>query len=136
MKKLTLATIGDGGLVEDFDRELRALCENIADPNVKTDAVRTITVTLKVKPDAKGQTAGLSYSVKSSLPGADPGIQMAWIAMDEEKKNITLFHVDQRQEPLFKEPTVTEIKPIAGATPKVAEVPPVAAVAPPMNANN
>ena len=135
MQKLTLATIGNGGLIEDFDRELRNLCENIADPNVKTDAVRTITVTVKVKPDKKGQTAGLSYSVKSTLPGADPGEQMTWIAMDEEKKNITLFHVDQRQDNLFKEPTVTEIKPVGGSAPaKVAEMP-APSYAPPMTNN-
>jgi hypothetical protein len=134
--KLTIANLGGGGLIEDFDRELRAVCENIADPNVKTDAVRTVTVIVKVKPDKKGQTAGVSFSVKSSLPGAEPGEQMAWIAMGDDKE-LGLFQVDTRQNPLpFVEPTVTEIHAVSPpAQPaKVAEMP-APTFAPPMGNN-
>lgn len=121
--KLTLATIGGGGLAEDFDREIRRLCENIADPNIPTEAKRSITVTVKVKPDKKGLTAAVTYSVTSSLPGAEPGEAVAWIAMVDNQ--LGLYEADRRQDALpfnNPEPLVTEIKPTAGAN-KLAEMP-------------
>ena len=114
-EKLTLANLGAGGLEEDFARAVKQLCENVADPNVPTDAVRSITISIKVKPDKRGQSAGLAYSVKTNLPGAEPGEAAAWIAMDKENR-LGLFRMDMRQESLpLNEPTVTEIKPVSDA---------------------
>lgn len=120
--ELTLANIGGGGLAEDVSRELRRVCENIADPNCKTDARRSVKIDLKIKPDAKGQTATVTYEVKTSMPGPQPGSTTAWIAMHENK--LGLFQMDLRQNelPFNKESVVTDIIPV-GETPKVAQMP-------------
>ena len=131
-KKLTLATIGGGELVELANRELSKICENVADPAVKTEGVRTMTIKVKIKPDKKGQTAQLSYQVTSALVPTDPGADTAFIAMDPDSQTIALFEADVRQKEMFaKEPTVTEIKPV-GDTPKAADMPPVR-TAPPLS---
>src|ERR1017187_5976632 len=113
-KKVTLANLGGGGLMEDVDREFRNICENIADPNTRTEGSRKINITITVTPDRKGQTAAVAYSVKSTLPGPTPGATTVWIAMDEGQQ-LGLFAMDLRQNqlPFNPDPTVSEIKPIA-----------------------
>jgi hypothetical protein len=131
--ELTLANIGGGGLAEDVTRELRRICENIADPNCKTDAKRSLKIDLKIKPDAKGQTATVTYEVKTSMPGPQPGSTTAWIAMHDNK--LGLFQMDLRQNelPFNPEPHVTEIRPV-GDVPKVAQMP-ATKIAPPVGEN-
>lgn len=137
-KKLDLSNIGGGELMAVTDREILKLCENIADPNIKTEAVRKITITIAVKPDKKGQTAEIKYAVKSSLPGPDASTTTAYIAMAPGTTDITLFGMDVRQQDLFgekQESLVSEIKPTAAAAPatqpKVAEPAQPGAYAPP-----
>jgi hypothetical protein len=135
--KIELANIGGGGLAAQVNRELANICENIADPNVKADSVRKLSIAIKIKPDKKRQTAAMSYSVRSQVPGADAGETTAWIAM--EAGEIGLFSVDTKQnefpfQPSTAEPTVTEIKPIsASQTAKAADPAPPAAYAPPLS---
>lgn len=122
-KEVTLANLGGGELMELATRELRKICENIADPNIKTDAVRKMAINISIKPDKKGQTAEITYGLKSSLPGPDSSKTTAYIAMAPGSEEISLFGMDIRQNELFaeqKEPTVTEIRPVADA-PKMAE---------------
>lgn len=118
-KRLTLASLGGGELELLVERELKKLCENIVDPNVKTEAVRKLTVVLSVKPDKKGQVADITYSVKSALPGPDASKTTAYIAMQPGTHEIALFGVDIRQSDLFKDPkesVITEIRPVASPT--------------------
>lgn len=118
-KRLTLASLGGGELELLVERELKKLCENIVDPNVKTEAVRKLTVVLSVKPDKKGQVADITYSVKSSLPGPDCSKTTAYIAMQPGTSEIALFGVDIRQADLFKKPedsVITTIHPVSSPT--------------------
>lgn len=136
-EKLTLANLGGGELMELVDREMKKLCDNIVDPNIKTEAVRAINISIKVKPDKKGQTADVRYAVKSALPGPDASTTTAYIAMAPGTTDITLFGMDIRQQDLFnekKEPLVSEIKPSAAAQMvKTAEPMKPASFAPPMS---
>jgi hypothetical protein len=128
--KLTLANIGSGELMALADRELTKICENIADPAVKTEGIRTLTIKVKIKPDKKGQTAQMSYACTSALVPTDPGADTAFIAMDPESKIISLFEADVRQREMFTDPTISEIRPVSGQT----SVPvPEPKVAPPMS---
>lgn len=132
--EITLATLGGGELMELTKRDLRKICENIADPNVRTDAKRKLTITIEVTPDKKGQTAELKYSTKLAMPGPEGGKTTAYIAMAPGTSDISLFGLDLRQEQLFtepKEPTVTEIRPVSAQT-NPAELPATPAYAPPM----
>lgn len=120
-KRLTLGSLGGGELELLVERELKKLCENIVDPAVKTEAIRTLNIKLSVKPDKRGQVADITYSVKSSLPGPDASKTTAYIAMQPGTSEIALFGVDIRQSDLFKDPKesiVTEIRPVAPPTGK------------------
>lgn len=131
-KKLTLDTLGGGELAAKVDRALAKICENIADPNVRTEAVRKLKIGVKIKPDKKGQMAQIVYEVKTEIPGPDPGETSAYIAMDHTSKEIALYGVDVRQSDLFdppKEPMVTEIRSVSQPQ-RVAPAPQPAAIAP------
>jgi len=66
--EITLANLGNGALMECVGVELRKLCDNISDPNIKADAKRKLSISIEVKPDEKRQMAQITYSVKTSIP--------------------------------------------------------------------
>lgn len=111
--EMNLANLGGGALMECATAELRKICDNIADPNIKTDAKRKLQINIVIKPDPKGQMANISYEVKASMPGPDAGKTMAYIAFAPETKAISLFEVETHP-PLFEEPK---------ALPNVTELP-------------
>jgi hypothetical protein len=103
LEPINLANLDGGGLMELASREFHKICDNIADPNVRTEASRKMVITIEVKPDRKGQSADLSYSVKSTLAGPDKAKTTAYIAMAPGTSDISLFGVDVRQQDLFPE---------------------------------
>jgi hypothetical protein len=134
--KLGLDNIGRGELAGMVEREIRKVCENIADPAVETSGVRTITVKIKIKPDSKGQTAKIAYFANSALLPVDGGEETVYIGMGPDNQ-MALWSMDLRQGSLpldRKEPAVTEIKPV-GTTPKAVHGKPAAYAPPPTSAN-
>jgi hypothetical protein len=135
--KLTIGNLAGGELAALIERAFMKIAENVADPNVPTEAVRKIKVLVKVKPDKKGQSAQITFNVNTELPGSEPGQAVAFIAMDQKTKEITLYSADVRQESLFaspQEPVMTEIKPVGEV--RTAPGPTIAAIAPPMKSAN
>lgn len=131
--KLGLGNIGHGELAGMVEREIRKVCENIADPAVATAGVRSITVKIKVKPDGKGQTAKITYIASSSLQPVDSGEEVAYIGMGPDNE-LSLWSMDLRQQTLpleAKEPTMTEIKPVSAPVAESRS----ASFAPPRSAN-
>jgi hypothetical protein len=111
--EMSLANLGGGALLECATVELRKICENIADPNIKTDSKRKLQINIVIKPDPRGQMAQITYEVKSTMPGPDAGKTVAYIAMAPETKAISLFEVEAHP-PLFEEqPPLPELKPLA-----------------------
>lgn len=53
-KEITLANLDGGALMELATAEFHKICANVADPNVRTDATRKMTINIEVKPDRKG----------------------------------------------------------------------------------
>jgi hypothetical protein len=102
-EEMTIANLDGGGLMELATREFHKICDNVADPNVRTDATRKLTINIEVKPDRKGQTADVAYSVKSTLVGPDKAKTTAFIAQAPGSQDISLFGVDVRQGDLFPE---------------------------------
>jgi hypothetical protein len=110
---MTLANLGNGALIQCASHELRKICANIADPNVKKDAKRKLQINVVIKPDIKGQLAQITFEVKSSMPGPDAGKAMAYIAFAPETKEISLFEVEAHP-PLFEpEEPLMSIAPLA-----------------------
>jgi hypothetical protein len=111
--EVTLANLGGGALMECATLELRKICDNIADPNIKTDAKRKLQINIVIKPDPKGQMAQITYEVKASMPGPDAGRTAAYIAFAPETKAISLFEVEAHP-PLFEaEKPLAPIEPLA-----------------------
>lgn len=100
--EISLATLDNGGLMECVTNELHKICDNIADPNVKTDAKRKLTISLEIKPDAKGQMAAITYDLKTVMPGPEAGRTVAYIAKAAGSKHISFFEVES-QPPLFED---------------------------------
>ena len=112
--EITLANLGNGDLMECAAIELRKICDNIADPNVKTEAKRKLQINIEIKPDAKGQKAAISYGVKTTMPGPDAGQTVAYIAMGPGSKAISLFEVTKDPgTPLFDEEDLPGVTPLA-----------------------
>lgn len=65
--QIDLNSLAGGGLSERINRELAKVAENVMDPNTKADAVRTLTITLKIKPDEARQIGTAEFVVKTSL---------------------------------------------------------------------
>lgn len=60
-------TLSGGALAEKVNIELGKLADNVMDPNTNAMAVRTVTITLKIKPDETRQVGATEIAVKSSL---------------------------------------------------------------------
>lgn len=65
--EVDINALSGGALAEKVNIELRKIAENVLDPNTKPDAVRTLTVTIKIKPNETRQIGAADIQVKSSL---------------------------------------------------------------------
>lgn len=65
--EINLNELAGGGLSDRINRELQKVAENVLDPNTKADAVRTLTITLKIKPNENRQVGTAEFVVKSAL---------------------------------------------------------------------
>ena len=93
--ELTLANIGHGDLMAAATVELRKIGEDIANPNTKNDVKRKLNVEIVIEPDATGQLAKISYTLKTTLAGPEAGKAVATIAMVPEGKAISFFQVER-----------------------------------------
>ncbi len=111
--EISLANLGSGDLMECATHELRKICENIADPNIKNDAKRKLQINIVIKPDSNGQMAQITYDVKTTMPGPDAGKTMAYIAFTPENKAISLFEVERHPSLFEEQEPLTPIAPLA-----------------------
>jgi hypothetical protein len=70
-KKINLEAFAGGALSEMVNRELVKINQNIHDPNADAEKARTMTVTMKFKPDEDRRLVKVELSAKSSLVPCD-----------------------------------------------------------------
>jgi len=70
-ERLSLANLGKGAAVERFDDELQKVLENILDPNTRPDLVRSVTLTVKIKPNEDRDFANVEIQATSKLAPYD-----------------------------------------------------------------
>ena len=70
---VTLYTLAGGAAGELFDREIERVTADILDLNTEADAVRTITIKVKIKPDQNRGFGACGIFVSSTL-GAPKGV--------------------------------------------------------------
>ena len=103
--KMTLETLGKDGMTEIVDRCLSEICANINDPNTDPKAMRSITMAVKIKPDANRSFAQISYSVTPKLAPVKP-VEVTGLMDRDANGEITLHipeigtHPDQVELPI------------------------------------
>jgi len=96
---LNLMNIGNGCLPALFDRELKKVVRNIADPNVSASAAREITIKVKIKPALDLSNATLDISVSSKL--ADFKGHPATMYLARQGTSMRALHHDPQQGDFF-----------------------------------
>ena len=99
---VNLANIGDGAAVELFEAELEKVLENIADPNTPADAVREITLKLKMKPDASRQVGAVGIQATSKLAPFNGAATTLFFTRNKEGGRTALMQ-DPAQPGLFSD---------------------------------
>jgi hypothetical protein len=67
---VTLDTLKAGGVIQLFDEELAKVLANIMDPNTEPEAVREVTLKVKIKPDRDRATASVQIIPSAKLAPA------------------------------------------------------------------
>lgn len=76
--QVDINNLAGGAMAERINRELQKVAENVMDPNTKADAVRTVTISIKIKPNEARQMGVSDIEVKSSLAPAK-GVPTAFV---------------------------------------------------------
>lgn len=85
MKQVELATLQKGVVIDMFNEEFNKVLRNIADDNVKPDAVREITIKVSIKPDKTRRTAATKVDVTSKLAPVKSSDGMMFIDISPEQ---------------------------------------------------
>jgi hypothetical protein len=111
---VTLVSIGGGAAVELFERELQAVLKSIADVNTDPEALRTITVTVKIKPTPERSMGQVLIDAKSKVPGASPHTTTIYMG---RVKTGELVAVESNPKQLSFDKPPAEVTPFSGRRP-------------------
>lgn len=82
--KMNLDTLQGGAARERFDIELQKVLKNIADPNTRAEAKRSLTMTITLEPSERREHLEISVEVSSKLAKMRPTKSMAMLEEDGE----------------------------------------------------
>lgn len=69
---VSLDTLAGGAAVERFNYELQKALDNIGDINTRADAVRSVSLIVKMKPNEERSGAAVSIEIKSTMASIKP----------------------------------------------------------------
>lgn len=69
---VSLDTLAGGAAVERFNYELQKALDNIGDVNTRAETTRSVSLTIKIKPNEERSGASVSIEIKSSLAHIKP----------------------------------------------------------------
>lgn len=109
-ESITLSTICDGGVPEVFERELREVIANIADPNTNPEATRSLTIKFVFKPYEDRSGSHIGFTCK---PGLQP-VQMrkSQMFLSRHTGQLKAYAQDQRQVSMFVKTEENPLKSI------------------------
>lgn len=87
--QIDINNLAGGAMAERINRELQKVAENVLDPNTKAEAVRTVTVSIKIKPNDARQIGSTDIDVKSSLAPAK-GVPTAFVFDYDKEGNAVM----------------------------------------------
>lgn len=109
MDKLSLINLNNGAAVEVFDRDLATVMENIKDINTDAETERSITLTVKFKPNPDRTGAVAVVETKVRVAGIKANRGSIFILQDKGKP--VAYPKDPRQDSLFTESSSSGPKP-------------------------
>lgn len=112
MKPINLSSLQNGVVLDMFNEEFGKVMRNIADNNVKADAMREITIKVSIKPDKTRQTATTKVNVSSKLAPVKSTDGMMFIGFDEN--NEPAAYEDNFNQPEFDAENAPSIFKMAG----------------------
>ena len=83
--RLSLANLNHGAAIELFDFELQKVLDNIMDPNAKAEAIREITLKVKIKPNKDRSFGPVTIEPSCKLAGPAPVVTQAFFGMEAGK---------------------------------------------------
>lgn len=98
--KATITNIAGGRLVNQFNRELEKVLENINDHRTRANTPREITLTIKITPDEARGMGACTVSAKSKLAPQLSAAAILYFDYDE-KGNPIAETTDPKQRDLF-----------------------------------
>lgn len=98
-ESITITTICNGGVGEVFERELREVLANIADPNTAAESARGITLKFVFKPHEDRSGAHVSFTCKSSLQPVR--IAKSQMFLSRHSGQLRAYAADHRQVAMF-----------------------------------
>lgn len=113
MEKVKLSNLQHGIVVDMFDEEFGKVLRNIADDNVKPDAVREICIKIQIKPDKTRQTAATKIDVTSKLAPVKPSDGMMFIGTEDNEMVAYEDNYNQQELDLDK-PSIFKMAQAAG----------------------
>lgn len=102
-EQMSLINIKGGVAVELFDFEFQNVLKNIIDPNTNAEAVREITLKVKIKPDKERNFGPISIQAVAKLAPAAPVTTQAFFGMERGKA--VAHEYNPKQGDLFEKPT-------------------------------
>lgn len=113
-EQVTLENLGHGAAAELFQAELGNVIRNIMDPNTKPDAVRTITMRMKIRPSEKRTMCSVALSCESKIAPTRPHETTMYVGLDRGAAVATEYDPEQMRLS-FPEEQTGNIKQFAGA---------------------
>lgn len=108
-EKLTLTTIKDGALVEQFDIALNRVIENLADINTTTKS-REITLVVKITPNRDRTFLEIVAGVKTKLAGQEVISTTADLKFDGAGRAVAHNRKSRQMQIPFNNDNVTSIQ--------------------------
>lgn len=96
---ITLTTICNGGVPEVFERELREVLANIADPNTEAEKARGITLKFTLRPLEDRSGAIVSFSCRSVLQPVL--VAKSPVFLSRHSGQLRAYALDHRQVSMF-----------------------------------
>jgi hypothetical protein len=96
-EKVSLATLGGGSAVERFDHELQKVLNNIADFNTPPEAVREVTLKVRIKPNQDRDFTSVQIITTSKLVPIRPEATSFYIGSDDGEAIATEYNPKQER---------------------------------------
>lgn len=106
-ENVTLENLSSGAVLERFEQELDKVLVNILDPNTKATAVRSVTLTIKIKPSDNRDVGSTEIVTTSKLAPAKPVTTILFIGRENGKPVAAERNANVNQTEIF-EPTKSE----------------------------